>query len=293
MKRFVGSALLGLALMLAGCDLPGLTAIAGKPGATNRPTGKAQSTAISLLKYKNALFRDKKTGRILQPNTAAAKPPEDVELEAGDFEELLYDKGRMRYAFYGRETDAQPFVTERALSDADFESLDKAIWDDRFFAHEKKNWESEVRLPMFYLRYAQEGKGHEASYAPSLSKLRTSGKLLEKYLKQMNGDDALAANTSQTAYYLYAEAGKLKVSIATQKKADADLVETDWVIKSAMVDTGKGFTAATVDAKGASFSLPLPSAEKPESPFQLMGLKLTAEGQPSEWETVIPYRAKK
>lgn len=292
MKRFVGTATLALALLLTGCEIPGLTAIAGKT-VSNRVAGKWQDTTLSLLKYKNALFRDKATGRVLQPQAAAAKQPDEVELEAGDFEELLYDKGRLRYAFYGREADAQPFVTERTITEAEFESLDKAIWDDKYFAHEKKNWESEVRLPMFYLRYHQDGKGHEVSYAPSLSKLRTASKLLEKYLKQMNSEDSLPANGTMTAYYLSAEADKLTVSVATQKKTDNDLVETEWKIKSATVDTGKGAQSATVDAQGASFSFPLPAADKPESPFQLMSVTITAEGTPAEWKAVLPYRAKK
>lgn len=293
MKHFVGTAIAATTVLLAGCNLQGLpTLISGKQ-ATNRPTGQAQTTTISLLKYKNALFREKSSGKILQPQTAATKKPEDVELEAGDFEELQYDKGRLRYAFYGRETEAQPFVTERILAENDFEALDKAIWDDKFFAHDKKNWEGEVRLPMFYLRYSQDGKGHEASYAPSLSKLRSASRLLDKHLKQLNGEENLPANGTMTAYYLSAEAGKLKVSIATQQKKDADLVETEWKLKSASVDLGKGFQAATIDAKGESFSVAQPTADKPESPFQLMGIKVTTEGEPKEWETVIPYRAKK
>lgn len=292
MQRIVGTATVVLALMLAGCDIPGLVSVTGKP-ASNRPTGKSQVTTISLLKYKNALFRDKTSGKLLAPNSAAGKPPEQVELEAGDFEELLYDKGRMRYAFYGRETEAQPFVTERTITDAEFEALDKAIWDDKYFGLDKKVWDGDIRLPMFYLRYNQEGKGHEVSLAPTLNKLRTSGKILERYLKQMNGEDTLPANGTMTAYYLNVDGGKLNIGVATQKKTDADLVETDWKIKSASVDMGKGFQAATVDAKGETFSVTLPTADKPESPFQLMGIKLTTEGGPGDWETVIPYRAKK
>lgn len=289
MKRLVGSALLVLPLMLAGCDaLSGLIPVAKAD--LVRQSGMAQKTTINVQKYLNALFRDKKTGKVLSPDDARDKPEADVTLEAGDFEEVAYRAGHLRYAYYAREASAQPYVVERAMDDKEFETLDDAIWKDKFFAMPEKNW-GDKRFPMYFVQYDQNGKGDHASFAPDLAKLLKSGPILSGYFKELSGLTKMSPGAKQTAYYLTASGGNLQVAISTfTGSAGGDADERPWKFKSASYDLGKGMQTATVGADGSSFSLPAPTGD---GGFQLMALKVTTEGDPGTWDTMIPVRTSK
>ena len=293
MKRILGSALLGAAVLTSGCDVSAIFPTAGT--AIDRPTGQWQKTVIVLQKYATVAFKDKNSGKILTPEAAQAMPEADVELEAGDFEELTYAEGRLRYAAFGHANEAQPYVIERTMTEAAFESLDEALYKDKYFTFDRKNWDARTRLPLYFLRYAQNGKGHEASFTPSLAKLPNTNRLLGVYLKEFSGEEKLKAGVSQTVYYLGASEGTLKVSISLQKADEAgEVLDTPVKLKSASYDLGSGYRAATLttEAGGTTFTLPQP-ARGDKGAFQLMGLRLSAEGELGDWDTLIPIRLKK
>jgi hypothetical protein len=285
-KRLVGSALLLMPLLTGGCTmLDGIFPVA--KASFERQPGQWQKTTISVQKYINALFRDKKTGKVLSPDDARDKPEADVTLEAGDFEELTYAAGRLRYAYYAREKSAQPFVVERAIEEKEFEALDDAFYKDRFFSMPEKSL-ADKRFPMFYVQYQQNTKIAKASFSPDIKKLLKSGPILTGYFDELSGQGKLPASAKQYAYYLTVDGTNLKISISTLSgSASGDADDRPWKIKSASYDMGKGSQGATVDADGGSFSLPVPSGD---GGLQLMALKVTAEGDPGAWETLIPVR---
>lgn len=291
MKRFLGSAMLVAAVLASGCDLITGTA----PVGINRLTGQWQKTVIVLQKYTTVAFKSKQTGKILTPEAAQTMAESEVELEAGDFEELTYAEGRLRYAAFGHANEAQPYVIERTMTEEAFEELDAAIYKDKYFTFDRKNWDANTRLPLFFLRYNQSGKGHEASFTPSLNKLPNTNRLLGVFLKEFNGEEKLRAGAVQTVYYLSATDGTLKVSISQQKgDAQGEVLDTPVKLKSAAYDLGSGYQSATLQAEGAGtiFTLPQP-ARGDKSAFQLMGLRLSAEGELGDWDTLIPIRLKK
>jgi hypothetical protein len=287
-SRNFATALVALPVLLGGCN--GLIPNAARAADVQRVPGMWKQTQISVLKYKNALFRDAKTGDILDPADARDKPEAEVTLESGDFEELHYGNGRLRYAFFPRLTAAQPYVVERVVDETEFDELDKALYADKFFGLPEKNWAT-VRLPLFVVQYDQNGKGRKASFTPNLNRLLKFGALVNAHFDLFSGETKLPAGVKQTAYYLTSEAGKLKVSVSTQTGvANSEAEDRPWKLKSASYDAGKGVQAATVDADGGALSLPLPSGG---GNFQLVSLKLTAEGEPGTWETLIPVRTAK
>jgi hypothetical protein len=287
-QRYFATALVALPLLLGGCN--GLLPTGAKAAEVQRVPGTWKQTQISVLKYKNALFRDTKTGDVIDPEDAKDKPVADVSLESGDFEELRYGNGRLRYALFPRLTAAQPYVVERVVDEPEFDELDKALYADKFFGLPEKNWAT-VRLPLFVVQYDQNGKGSKASFTPNLNRLLKFGALVNTHFELFSGETRLPAGVKQTAYYMTSDAGKLKVSVSTQTGvANSEAEDKPWKLKSASYDAGKGMQAATVDADGATLSLPLPSGG---GAIQLMSLKLTAEGEPGTWETLIPVRTAK
>lgn len=288
MQPYFAMALVALPLLLGGCN--GLIPNAARAAEVQRVPGMWQQTQISVLKYKNALFRDVKTGDVLDPADAKDKPVAEVTLESGDFEELHYGNGRLRYAFFPRLATAQPYVVERVVDEREFDELDKALYADKFFGLPEKNWAT-VRLPLFVVQYDQNGKGSKASFTPNLNRLLKFGPLVNTHFDLFSGEAKLPAGVKQTAYYMTAEASKLKVSVSTQTGvANSEAEDRPWKLKSASYDAGKGVQAATLDADGAALTMPLPSGG---GNFQLVTLKLTAEGEPGTWETVIPVRTGK
>jgi hypothetical protein len=287
-QRYFATALVALPLLLGGCN--GLIPGAAKAPDVQRVPGMWKQTQISVLKYKNALFRDAKTGEVLDPQDARDKPESEVTLESGDFEEFRYGDGRLRYAFFPRLAAAQPYVVERVVDETEFDELDKALYADKFFGLPEKNWAT-VRLPLYVVQYDQNGKGHKASFTPNLNRLLKFGALVNTHFDLFSGETKLPAGVKQTAYYMTAEAGQLKVSVSTQTGvANSEAEDKPWKLKSATYDVGKGAQAATVDADGGALSLPLPSGG---GSFKLVSLKLTAEGEPGTWETLVPVRTSK
>jgi hypothetical protein len=289
-NRLVGSLLLSLPLVAGGCQaLEGL--IPGtKAGEVVRVPGQWQKTYIGVQKYNNAVLRNKANGRVLDPEDAREMPMDAYTVEAGDIEELTYRAGRLRYSFTPREKDAQPFVVERPIDEKEFDAFDAALYQDKFFGLAEKNWATE-RFPMFYVQYDQGGKGHKASFTPNLNRIMKTGALITSYFGQLGGQDKLTAGTKQYAYYLNPAGSNLKVAISTlvgTKNGEAE--DKPWTIKAATYDTGKGFQNATVEADGQSITLPMPAGD---GSTLLMGLKVTAEGDPGTWETLIPVRTAK
>jgi hypothetical protein len=292
-KRSLGLALVAT-LALSGCTaiqnlipfpVAGTTPIV-------RQTGQWQNTTILLQKYKNAAFVEKATGKILPPDAAQTKKQSEVDLVAGDFEELAYAKGSLRYALYNHEDDAQPYVVERKFVEADFETLDKAIWDDKFFSLPEQNWDPKTRFPLFYLTYVQGDKGYKSSFTPSLTKLNKSGKIFSDYMDQFSGAAKTPKGVTQIAYYLSASNGTLTVSVAKQAaNANGELDDTTLKLSNVTYNLGSGDSAATLSSDGTSFTLPQPSRGN-NGPFQLMGLKYTADGDVGSVSTLVPIRLK-
>lgn len=288
MQRLSLTALISLPLLLAGCN--GLVPTGTKSVEAQRAPGMWKQTYIGVQKYKNALFRDKQSGEVLDPLDARDKPEAEVTLEAGDFEELTYRDGRLRYAYFPRSTAAQPYVVERAVEESEFEELDKALYTDRFFGMDEKNWAT-TRLPLYFVQYDQGGKGWKASFTPNLNRLLKFGALANAQFDLFSGETRLPAGQAQTAYYLTAAAGKLQVSVSTQVGvAGTEAEDRPWKLKAATYDAGQGHQAAAIDATGSALTLPLP---KGGGAFQLITFKFTTEGAPGTWETLIPVRTSK
>lgn len=281
--------------LLTGCKVslntPTQTASAAAPALQRQP-GMWQSTTIQIQKYRNALFREKATGKQVDPAVAQTMPVDAVALEGGDFDELFYSGGRLRYAFYGRDSDEQPFVTERALTSADFDQLDQPFYDDRFFNLPAQNWDAQVRLPLFVVHYEQGGKAYESSFTPSLNKLPKLAAEVDALLGQMDGDTTPPKGVTQTSYAMSAQNGTLTVTL-TQTAIDSggDAVETPLAVTGVQYDVGQGKQTATlvVDPKKNVFSLPLPAGSK-DFPFVKVALSITPAAPQTAWNTIIPVR---
>ena len=286
MKRLVGALLISLPVLTAGCQALGIGV--SPSGQAARVPGQWQKTVIGIQKYNNAVLRDKATGKVLDTVDLEANPKlADITVEAGDIEELTYRAGRLRYSFTAPEKDAQPYVVERPIDEKEFEALDAAIYQDKFFTFGEKNWATE-RAPLYYVQYDQGGKGWKASFTPNLNRLLKTQAIVNPYLAQLSGQAKAPVGAKQYAYYLVPKSGQLHVSISSlAANAGGEAEDRPWTIKAASYDTGKGFQTATVDAGGAGFSLPLPAGD---GNLQLVGLKVTAEGDPGTWETLIPVR---
>lgn len=280
--------ILAIPLLLGGCDA--VVSTAAKSPDANRPTGMWQKTTFSVQKYPHALFREKKTGKVLDPRDAGNLPEAEVTLEAGDFEELTYTNGRLRYAFFSRLAKVQPFVVERAATESEFEEFDKALYADKFFGMAEKNWAND-RFPLYDVRYEQNGKGAKSSFTPNLNRLLKFGPLLTTQLGLFSGETPLPSGVQQHAYYMATEGGQLKVSVSTIVGTNGEAEDRPWKFKSASYDTGKGFQSATINAQGDAFTLPAPTGD---GTYQLMGLKLVTEGNgPGTWDTLVPVRTSK
>lgn len=275
-----------LVLALPACT-PANPAAGGTPASTSRLSlrqkGQAQNTQIQVQRFKNLLFRNKSDGAILNPQTAAGLPQDQVLLETGDWDELHYERGRLRYTGHPKEKAAQPVVVERLLAEADFEALDLALWTDPFFTSEQKNWDANTRLPMYYVRYQQNGKGHEASFAPSLGPLSRTSRLVEGYLRQLSGEAIPPVGVTHILYAIALKQGRCEVRVSQLKAAGADAEESPLPLQSVKVDTGSGFADATMADKGFSFAAPTTSGE----------VAVSVQVQPKEgegWSLILPVR---
>jgi hypothetical protein len=284
-KRLAVSALLLATFGLAGCaGLEGILPFA-KADAT-RKAGQWQNTVLSVQKFGTVVFRDK-SGKPLTDDEAKDANKDDLVVDAGGFEELLYRKGRVRYATYPAEKNAQPLVVERAIGEKDFEALDEALYKDKFFTMKPTTSTGEL-LPVFVVQYDQAGRGGKNVFAPNMGKLVKTNPILTGYFDALSGESKLEAGSKQIAYYMAPSGGNLQVSISTlTPSASGEPEEKPWVIKSATADFGKGAATGTVSADGASFTVPLPTGD---ANFQLMSLKVASDAE-AAWETLIPVRA--
>ena len=288
-----GICALAAAIVLGGCNLklPG-TAVQ----VSSRLTGQWMNTIIDFQVYRSVEFVDK-SGNVLDPLAAETMPPDQVDLRPGDLEDLTYASGKLRYAYFPHETDQQPYVAERPIQQADFEALDKALYDDKFFSFKSTNY-SQQRIPLYFIQYTQGDKGFSASFAPSLTVLSRTEAIVQPYLYQLGhlprvgedamppGADQLPSGVSQYVYYLSASGGQMKLSIATDAPdSSGTSIETDWKVTGANVDTGSGFQPASI-ATDSSITFPQPQG----GGAKLVGLKIDSSGTPSHWETVIPVR---
>jgi hypothetical protein len=270
------------AVVLAGCKV-----------AVNTPAaGTWKSTVIQVQKYRNALFREKATGKQLEPDAAQTLPPEQVTLEGGDFDELTYQNGRLRYAFFARESEVQPYMVEREWQEADFDALDKPFYDDHFFGLPAMNWDAKSRLPLYIVHYAQNQKDFESSFTPSLGKLPKLAPLVDGYIGQMSGDVKLPAGTKQLQYACSASAGVLTVSL-TEASIDAvgDTIETPIKLTSVKYDAGQGQQSATLVPGGKSNIFTLPQPASAVVPFVRIALSVTPAAPRAAWDTLLPVRS--
>ena len=289
MTRFLPLLVLA-AVATAGCtSLP--FGAAAKSVATQRPTGMWQKTQIQFQDYHTALFREKATGKVLDPVAAQTESPDQVTLEAADFEELSYNAGRLRYASYGYENDVQPYVVERDLAESDFEALDQAIYDDKFFAAPHVNVDAVKKFPLFYLSYAQNGLGWYASFSPTMNRLAKTGPILNGYLQQLGSGTGLAAGTTQVVYYTSAVNGTMTIAVSDESlDGSNELADHPWHFASAAYNTGAGYQTGTLAKDGDSFTFAQPAAGS-NGPYVLLGLKL-AKGDGTTRETLIPVRGR-
>jgi hypothetical protein len=289
---------LGLVLAsLAGCKSPTGTQNPAVPDtATQFTQGQAGTTQIQVQKYRNALFRDKKTGKQLEPAAAEIRPEADVELEAGDFEELSYGNGRLRYAFYGRDSEEQPYVVDRLFGETEFKAWEAALFQDRFFSQPIKNWDAKVRLPLFNVLYVQGDKGYTSSFTPTLAKLTRFSTLVDGYLGYMGGQAKPPKDVKLLTYAMYALNGTVQCSVSeTALDADGDQVEKPVRITSASYDAGSGIQAVTMTGAdaGNAFIFPQPTTTDAKAPFKVYTLSITPAAPRNAWKTSVPVRAKR
>lgn len=285
-----------VAALVAGCNLKvnvtAPTAVTGSPGPAHQP-GMWKSTTLVVSKYRNALFRDKQTGKQLEPAVVETLPVDQVALEAGDFDELAYNgNGRLRYAFYGRGTDDQPYVVEREMTEADFDALDSALYDDRFFSLPAQNWDPKVRLPLYVVHYEQGGKAFESSFTPTLAKLGKFAPIVDGYMTQMGSEAKLPKGASQIVYGMSAVNGTLSVTLTNVSvDADGDAVEKPIPLAGVKYDIGQGPQPATLLAGGKedTFTLPQPQGN---GAFLRVALSVTPKPPTAAWDTVIPIRTR-
>jgi hypothetical protein len=277
----------GLGPQLSACVATPNPAPSPSAGATTlaqRPKGQAATTQIQLQRFKTLFFRSKANGAILAPESAAELPPEAVNLEVGDWDQLDYEAGRLRYTSFPREREAQPLVVDRAYPEASFEALDVALWTDPYFSSPSKNWDAKTRLPLYLLRYQQNGKGHEASFTPSLTaKLPRSSAILEALLAQLSGQSLPPAGVSHVLYGLSLNQKQCEVQVSQLKAAGNDADSSPLKLSQVQVDLGAGPQAATIGPKGFSFVAPTTAGEV------AVVATLTPEGG-SPWKVVLPVR---
>ncbi|MDB5097486.1 MAG: hypothetical protein JWM80_1907 [Cyanobacteria bacterium RYN_339] len=281
---------------LAGCKTPvavgGATSTPVPDAAANFQQGQWMTTQLQVQKYRNALFRDKTTGKQLEPALVETKPATDVELEAGDFDEIFYAKGRLRYAFYGRTSEEQPFVVERVVTEADFNALEGALYENKFFSLPIQNWDAKTRLPLYNVLYIQGDKGYKSSFTPSLNKIPKFGALIDGYIGEMGGDAHPGKGVTQTTYAASGVNGQLSVTLSQDVvDKDGDLVESPIALKAVTYDAGAGPQPAQLptSGKGNVFNIPQPTGT---GTFGIVTLTVTPQGTMAPWSTAIPVRLK-
>lgn len=293
MKRVIP--IVAFAALAGGCaSLPGLQPkVPVGTTSVNYQTGQGQNTQILVQRFQNVEFVGQ-DGNVLDPIEAATTDPSKVQLLAGDFEALSYNKGVLQYAQYAHESDAQPYVVERKIDETEFETLDKTFYQDNIFKNTKV-LDPQKRLPLYFITYVQNGKGWQGSFAPSLTTTAAHvGQLVDSYFNQFdggpNGDTPTPKGVTQTAYYLSAVNGTMTLALATQTADDSgQLNETPIKLKSVTVNAGQGAVSATVGSDEKSCTFPQPSGK---GPFETVDVTITADGAPGNWESLIPLRPK-
>lgn len=295
-------ALLGvLVLATSGCTIPGgvkpiatASKTPAKPDVVARPAalpaGSFETTKLRVQKVRNFLFREKSTGKILDPRLAQARREDEVTLDPGDMDELVYDKGRLRYAFYGREIDEQPYVVEREVTTADYRAIEDGLDQDGFWGLDKKSWDDKTRFPFYYVLYTVGEAGYEASFTPNLGKLKKAGPLFDAYIDQMGATSKLPAGTKQIAFSQQAANGVVTVSVATQTPdANGDPLDKPFNLSAARVDAGKGAIEALIGPTENAFTY-----EQPKAGGQFMNVSVTLTTEDNkEYKAILPIRSAK
>lgn len=287
-----------LASFTSGClptaPKPPVATASKAPAKATRPTqipaGSFQTTKIRVQKVRNFLFTEKATGKILDPAIAQTRAEADVDLQTGDMDELVYDNGKLRYAFYGRTTEEQPYVVEREVGKADYEAMEDGLDADGFWGFDKKTWHQEQRIPFYYVLYTVGDAGYEASFTPTLGRLKKTGPIFDGYIDQMGGGARLPAGTKQMSFAQQGYNGQIIVSVADQAADRAgDAVDTPFKLTGAKVDAGKGVVDALIGPTENAFTYDQPKAN---GAFMNVSVTLTgADGRVVK--TVLPIRALK
>lgn len=263
-------------------------AVATRPAAL--PAGSFETTKLRVQKVRNFLFREKATGKVLDPRLAQTRREDEVTLDPGDMDEIVYDNGRLRYAFYGRTIEEQPYVVEREVARADYQALEDGLEADGFWGIDKKSWDDKTRFPFYYVLYTVGDAGYEASFTPSLGKLKKTGPLFDAYIDQMGAAAKLPQGTTQLAFAQQGAEGVITVSVSTQTPDKVgDPVEKPFNLTAAEVDAGKGKVEALIGPTENAFTYPQPAAG---GQFMNVSVTLTTEDG-KKYKTILPIRSAK
>ncbi len=261
---------------------------AARPAAL--PAGSFETTKLRVQKVRNFLFREKASGKILDPRIAQTRQEDEVLLDPGDMDEIVYDNGRLRYAFYGRTIEEQPYVVERELTRDDYQAMEDGLEADGFWGIDKKSWDDKTRFPFYYVLYTVGEAGYEASFTPSLGKLKKSGPIFDAYIDQMGASAKLPQGTSQLSFAQQGADGVITVSVATQTPDKAgDPVEKPFNLIAAEVDAGKGKIEALIGPTENAFTY-----EQPKAGGQFMNVSVTLTTEDGKkFKTILPIRSAK
>jgi len=297
-RATIALTLVGGTMLLTGCPAktavtvaPASAAPSAKPPARPAalPPGTYETMKLRVQRMRSVGFKDKATGELLDPRLAQAKPAAEVDLVPGDYDELTFDRGQLRFARYGFEDGSQPYVVERAMAREEWQPLEDGLNADGFFGLNKTNWHPTERLPMFYMLYTVGDAGYEASFTPDLGKLRKSGPLINGMLDVLGGAAKMPQKSEHMAFSQSVIQRQLRV-VASKLTADpnGDARDKPFNLRKAEYDLGTGFQEAVVGPLENAFEYPWPAGG---GQVKMIGVKLTSE-EGAIYQTVLPIRTK-
>lgn len=297
-RSSIAMTLVVAAALLAGCPAKPPAAVtptsvvpSAKPPArpAELPPATYETMKLRVQRMRTVGFKDKATGELLPTALAQAKPQAEVDLVPGDYDELTYDAGQLRFARYGYEDGSQPYCVEKAFPREDWQALEDGLTADGFFSMPKENLAKDERLPLFYVLYVVGEAGYAASFAPSIGKLKKAGPLITGLLDVMGGAARMPQNATHMAFSQSVIQGQLRVAVS-RLTADAagDAKDKPFNLRKAEYDVGQGLQEAVVGPLENSFEYPWPAGG---GAIKMVAVKLTSE-EGAVYQTVLPIRTK-
>lgn len=288
--------LIFLATLLPACTtksptavIPASAAPSAKPPSRPAalPPGTYETMKLRAQRMRTVGFKDKATGELIDARLAQARPPAELDLVPGDYDELTYDRGQLRFATYGHEPNAQPYVVEKVLPREEWQALEDGLNADGYFSMNKTNWDADKRFPMFYLLYTVGDAGYESSFTPNLAKLKKTGPLLNGWFDVLGGRGRMPAKAEHMAFGQSIIQGQMRV-VASRLTPDVngDAQDKPFNLRKAEYDTGKGFQEAVVGPLENAFEYPRPAGK---GEVVMVAVKLTSEDG-SVYQTVLPVK---